>query len=93
MARSVLHQMQREEGEDCVGATGIVFARFGSLETRSSKTRAHASMSGCMLGVVWGGNYNSIQGRISQLGGTGGVTGSARPTDSGHMEWTRSWAG
>ena len=92
-ARNVMHQMQQEEGGDCAGVTGIVF-RFSDLwKTRSPKTRAHVSTSGCMLGAVRGSNYNSIQGRIIQLCGTGGVTESARGTDSGHMEWTQSWAG
>ena len=45
-----------------------------------------------MLGVVRDGNYNPIQGQTIQLCGTGGVTESARGTDSGHVEWTQSWA-
>ena len=31
-ARSVLHQKQQEEGEDCAGVTGIVSLHLGSLE-------------------------------------------------------------
>ena len=70
-----------------------VFHPLDLWETRSPKTRACVSTSGGMLGVVRDGNYNPIQGQIIQLCGTGGVTESARGTDSGHVVWTQSWAG
>ena len=55
------------EGRLCWSHRDRIFLTLGSLETRSSKTRVHVSTSGGMLGVIRGGNYNSIQGQISQL--------------------------
>ena len=82
----------RKRGKIVLESQGSCLSSLDLWETRSPKTRACVSTSGGMLGVVRDGNYNPIQGQTIQLCGTGGVTESARGTDSGHVEWTQSWA-
>ena len=93
MARSVLYQMQQEEGGDCAGVTGIDLQ--GSLEDSLTQDTGvcllawmHARYSpGLRLRLCPGAGELAVWAGV-------GVTGIASFLSwiSGHMEWTQSWA-